>query len=181
MALSSLRLATIKIIRSRIVTAWIIADIHFFEENLYNMRYLPWWDCALSSKRQSGMPIRDDPSRVFDHKVVIEPSRIGIPDLLKAKIREHWSIRPLLIGDEKKPKMTKNRNLRRSFRFSRSLEHTKTKMFFIFDPFFRRRDTMTKNQPILCSIINLEDAIPYTYHLPRLSWLRGKGYRSQEM
>ena len=30
---------------------------------------------------QSVMPIRDGRSRVFDHKLVIERSRIGIPDL----------------------------------------------------------------------------------------------------
>ena len=36
------------------------------------MSYLPWEDCALSSKRQSGMPIRDGRSRVFDHKLVID-------------------------------------------------------------------------------------------------------------
>ena len=42
------------------------------------------------------MPIRDGSSRVFDH--VIESSRIGIPDLWKAKIREHWFIR--IVDDE---------------------------------------------------------------------------------
>ena len=45
-------------------------------------------------------------------------------------------LRPLLTGDEKKTKMTKNRNFRRSFRYSRSLQHMKTKIFFVFYPFF---------------------------------------------
>ena len=105
-----------------------------------------------------------DEVMVRKEEVQLKPATLRVWVLLHSTL-----CRPLLIGDEKKTKMTKK------------------KIFFVFDPFFsssRHDDEESRLRRILlshtCSIIYSQDAISYTYHSPRLSWLRRKDYLSQE-